>query len=480
MSTRNSARASEVVMESLEDRQLMSVGTLSVQILKQSGGTVLDIKGTSAADDIYLWQSKKGVVVSNQGTFKREFKGKFSMIRIDGRGGDDRIKFVTVDAKIPCSITGGDGNDTIRGAAGKDTIIGGNGDDRIHGNKGADVLYGGNGADSIYAGAGDDKLVGGGGRDTLVSIGGGEHDSLWGSAGSDSFWGDEADGELVVDAAPDELLAIHYVAQFQDALGVPTSKELDGQDLLDPYATWDLYFKNFSDQPLFAPGGPTRDDPIQGYLGDCWLPGTLAAIAGTDPETIRQSVVDLGDRTYAVQLFNDFGEPVFYRVDGDLPLDTGTGQPYYGRLGPGGSMWFPIIEKAYAFYRYGDGDYLSLEGGNPNEVFRAFNTSSNDAYVTDAAELADWLTGQLWSGKAVTFCTLGDEKLTLEDVPLVTDHCYTVVGVYGYGDSASIVLRNPWAMDTAEGPRDGVNDGYVTVSASEAWEYFSFATSAWA
>lgn len=52
--------------------------------------------------------------------------------------------------------------------------------------------------------------------------------------------------------------------------------------------------------------------------------------------------------------------------------------------------------------------------------------------------------------------------------PLVANHVYVVNGFLRNtaGAITHVILRNPWAIDGAN-LRDGVNDGNVTISASE-------------
>jgi len=56
------------------------------------------------------------------------------------------------------SLSGGDGDDTIRGLGGSDTISHGYGDDVIYGGDGDDWVFPDSGKDVIYGGAGNDKL----------------------------------------------------------------------------------------------------------------------------------------------------------------------------------------------------------------------------------------------------------------------------------------------------------------------------------
>ena len=129
------------------------------------------------------------------------------------------------------------------------------------------------------------------------------------------------------------------------------SKESQGQNLIDPLrnpAHSSTTLKNFKSNPLFAADGPSMDDIFQGEVGDCYFVAPLSAIAEANPEFIKRMVVELGDGTYAVRFYNN-GSPVFVRVDGDLWAQNSI--PKYAGLGREGSIWVPIVEKAYCFFR---------------------------------------------------------------------------------------------------------------------------------
>ena len=79
-------------------------------------------------------------------------------------GGDDQAR-VTPEVRIPVTMRGGPGRDTLVGGSGPDKLSGGNGVDKLIGRDGDDVLLGGNGNDALFGGRGDDVLRGGhGGR----------------------------------------------------------------------------------------------------------------------------------------------------------------------------------------------------------------------------------------------------------------------------------------------------------------------------
>ena len=52
---------------------------------------------------------------------------------------------------------------------------------------------------------------------------------------------------------------------------------------------------------------------------------------------------------------------------------------------------------------------------------------------------------------------------------MITSHAYTVDHVVDNGDGTfSVVVRNPWGVD-GNTSNDGANDGYVTLTAAQAY-----------
>jgi len=68
------------------------------------------------------------------------------------------------------------------------------------------------------------------------------------------------------------------------------------------------------DAPLFS-RDPSPDDVAQGYIGDCWLVSSLAAIAASNPDKIKEMMHQNDDNTVTVRLYNMAGEPVFVTVN---------------------------------------------------------------------------------------------------------------------------------------------------------------------
>ena len=422
------------------------------QLIGGPGNDVLD--GRGGADKI--WGSAGNDVL----------KGGSGNDRLNGGAGEDKIEGSSGNDKL----WGGDGEDDLDGGSGNDDLMGGNDDDVLRGCSGNDRMWGGDGNDRIYSGSGDDMLSGGGGNDTLVSIDGDTNDDLWGGAGRDSFWIDEegwwifSSTDDVKDASAFESANnLHEVDDFENGV----DKTLNGDSLADP--TDGANYKDFSVRPLFSSNGPTQRDIRQGAVGDCWLMAGLGAAAKSNANSIHQTVVDLGDGTYGVELGGKF-----YRVDGDLPTSSpASTNLVYARLGAENSIWVPIVEKAYAFYRTGAGTYASLSGGWSSTVFDAIGDQSavSQSFANGTAAL-NHIQTELNAGKAVVVNIQNPQAGS----PLVGSHAYIVervnfrtINLFGslrLRIPVSVILRNPWGTDGA-GTLDGVNDGLVTVTASQ-------------
>ena len=365
-------------------------------------------------------------------------------------------------------VSGGLGNDVISGGSENDILYAGAGDDVVHGDAGNDWMGGDDGNDKMYADAGDDVMAGGNGDDVMVSIGGGQYDMIGGNAGYDSFWCDAETTEKVLDADYWEMANghVHRVASFRgyhynSGTTISVSRELVGQNLAEPVNGGD-YLRNFSDKPLFASNGPSKDDIDQGDMGDCYFLATLSAIAKVNPDRVRQSVVELGDRTYAVRFFSGSSEQ-YVRVDGDLPTWSAAGSPRFAGLGTQSSVWTAIIEKAWAFYRENDSDWNSIAAGWMDEVFGAMGVSTDTLDVSwwyklwnNSDDLWNYVNGQVNAGKAVTVGTHGDATT------IVGTHAYMVESTYIAADgSKHIVLRNPW------GHNPGSSNAYIDITAGQ-------------
>jgi len=237
----------------------------------------------------------------------------------------------------------------------------------------------------------------------------------------------------------------------------------------------------FTGLPLFASQGPSYKDISQCQLGDCWLLCGFGTIANSNPNLIRQRVVDFGDGTYGVKLGNDF-----YRVDNDLPVAvSGDAHLQYTAFGVQNSVWVAILEKAYTYYRTANqatyanisppNSYGRIEGGFTYDMFGAFGLKAN----------------RLWFGQGNPGFTTSPQLLSNTIRTIVDNHLAGSVGfqstpangilipahqyiLLGYtldpttGLVATVTLRNPWGIDgpgasPALGNDNNFKDGIVTV-----------------
>jgi hypothetical protein len=380
---------------SLSDAASASVGVSAFRFYGPSFNSttgVLTIVGTSGNDNAFVTTVVGGVRVTFNGNITTH-SGDCNEIVFHGNDGDDTF---TNNTGIKSTANGGDGNDTLNGGAGPDFLVGGYGQDTLNGNSGKDTLWGSGGSDVLNGGASDDVLFGHGGNDTLhggsgrdtlnggsgndtlygddgqdllVSVGNGA-DTLVGGAQWDNFWRDTSDS--IVDTSADELNLgyVHVIGSFRSVIyeggpAVAVGLNPVGEDLPDPakYAEHSgLSLTDFSDHPLFASAGPSKDDIFQGAVGDCYFMARLSALAAADPEFIRKSVAPLGDGSYAVRFVRN-GLEDYVRVDSDLWANS-SGTPKYAGVGQEGALWVAIIEKAFAIARRDKANYPSISGGN--------------------------------------------------------------------------------------------------------------------
>jgi hypothetical protein len=107
-----------------------------------------------------------------------------------------------------------------------------------------------------------------------------------------------------------------------------------------------------------SPVDPKTTDAAQGSLGDCFLVASLAAIANSSPQTIKDAITyNASTGTYSVRFYEEKGRnnftPVQIEVDAYLPSKANSkDDPAYAG-DKGGVMWVAIAEKAYAKWKGG-------------------------------------------------------------------------------------------------------------------------------
>ena len=411
--------------------------------INQNAG-ILQINGTTGSDNITVSQSGNVFTIKN-GLWSTTVTGTFTKLVVKGLGGTDSIN-------LDASITE---NADIYGGAGNDTLTGGSGNDRI------------------FAGAGNNVVNGGAGNDTIITVGS-NSDTVNGGAGTDSYWMDSSTTEVITDLSAVEKAAKHEHRISGFIGGVSTT--LNGQSFAEPATTnASMVYKNFSTMPLFSEKGPSVDDINQGYVGDCWYLSSLASVAKVNPDKISQSVVDLGDGTYAVQ-FTRNGQNVFSRVDGNLATWSGNSVAYANVKNSQGNsaLWVAIMEKAMTQFMGTTASYKNIDGGWMSVAYDSMGLSERNIWASSATDLVTQLNTALAANKAVT---LGIGSVQA-GAPLIGGHAYTVdhLNKDDKGNVVSITLRNPWGVDGAG--NDGKNDGYVTATPAQVFAGLLGATAA--
>jgi hypothetical protein len=415
--------------------------TVEVVDPDSQGGRTVRIRGTGQDDELDIERTGDGLVVSWL-LDSRTITGDVDRIEIDTYGGRDVVRIASgVSAAV-----------TVRAGAGDDSVY--------------------------AAGSSADTLEGGDGDDLLVAIGGGS-DVVVGGAGLDSVWIDA--GDTLTDLSADEAAAaaLHTVEEFyQPYTSDPQGEnyvplDIAGQDLLDPTLTSANYtYADFSSSPLFV-GPPTLEDVNQGSVGDCYFLAALGGLTLADPQVIVQMVTELGDGTYAVRFHDDFGQEVYLRVDGELPvLSSNPSYLAYAKQGAEGQVWVPVVEKAFAYMRTGENSYASLHGGWMAEVFdRVAAADSTTDYLPGMAEADVWqlFAEHIDAGHAVT---LGSYSGAAS--PIVGNHAYAVYSVSSTGDDLFVTVFNPWGVDGRSWDSD-YNDGMLTVSMAQVLDNFPYA-----
>jgi WXG100 family type VII secretion target len=245
----------------------------------------------------------------------------------------------------------------------------------------------------------------------------------------------------------------------------------------------------------FARGAGDADDispndVAQGQIGDCFLMASLAAIARSNPDVIRNMIKDNGDGSYTVTFKINVGgvhslaaqryeddmkargldfilarqnlyspSPDTFitkeiRVTPDFPANS-SGGPLYAQYGDtaGGKpeMWVPLIEKAYAQMM---GDYSDIkDGGQPWVAMRNITGKRSMTFQPEDIKM-DELADYHAKGNAIVVHTPNHQTFTSMwakasgRYDMVPNHAYYVTNVDKAAGTVS--LRNPWGWHEKE------------------------------
>jgi hypothetical protein len=386
-----------------------TVGTFSTSPITITADTLtsftqLDITGTSGNDNIAVSQSGSTITVVANG-HTTTYTGAYGVIDIHGEAGNDTIN-------VASNVT-------------EETIV-----------------YGDGGTNTI-ADAGK-------GWATIVTVGDGTADTVTGNSINTSFWVDPADKVSGTSGGD-----VHAISSYTNGVSVTAV----APSIADPTGTGKTV--KLTNASLWGTG-PTITDINQGQLADCYFNASMQAFS-LNPAVARNMAVDLGDGTYAIQYNNGSG-PAYIRIDGDLP----AGGPYangldYAHPGASGSIWVPILEKAYAIIDGGN-NYANLAQGWMTSVYSAFGiTPESVTTTTPDGSLYPALQSEL---NALNPETVGTGKSIADGAPLIANHAYTITGFGTSNGAWYIQLRNPWGFDGA-GNDGNTSDGYIVLSSAQ-------------
>ncbi len=198
-------------------------------------------------------------------------------------------------------------------------------------------------------------------------------------------------------------------------------------------------------EPLFR-GEPSASQVFQGFIDNCYFPATLSAIAKTNPAVLKDIIKENADGTFTVtfkkrDIFSNEMHNVEIRVDSDLYVDD-DGYLLYGHSSLGDkaatrSLWFPLIEKAYAQFRKNSYNNLG-HGGLPQEVMTDLLGIEATAQKLESASIEElWasLTSGIKAGIPVVFATPKKEGA------LASDHAFSLLSVHEADGKRMVKVR---------------------------------------
>jgi PKD repeat protein len=194
--TPQAAPAGAAVLETLEDRRLLSSVTLTGGVLKVVGDP-------NSANDLVVQPAASGKIYVYANNVNKTFRiSDVDVVQFTGGSKGDGI-FLASKLNLDAVVNAGAGDDDIRLGEGNDVVNAGDGDDKIWTRPGNDKAYGGNGDDRFLGDTGNDLFEGGPGDDT--ADGGEGNDALLAAAGDDTLIGGNGDDKIDAGIGDDSL-----------------------------------------------------------------------------------------------------------------------------------------------------------------------------------------------------------------------------------------------------------------------------------
>lgn len=209
----------------------------------------------------------------------------------------------------------------------------------------------------------------------------------------------------------------------------------------------------------------------QGLMGDCYFVSTLAAIAQTNPQSIKEMICENPDGSFTVTFPGDTDEPITVQ-----PITEAERGMFLGAADKG--TWAPIIEKAYGTYcqkklfrreifTNWNGGNLPSEGANggghrlAHLIHLLTGKDSDQDWLANPTPLLHWTPTSLGNEDRMTKRKLEEtvgkdlqEKTAVvawqknwksTGISDVTNHVYSVLDFDRDGaNGGTLTLYNPW------------------------------------
>lgn len=219
------------------------------------------------------------------------------------------------------------------------------------------------------------------------------------------------------------------------------------------HPTW-----RYTDQDLYT-HEPTAGDIRQDGIGDCYLDSTMGAIAGANPQWIRDRIqFDDATGQFNVTLWDGQTWRNIAVTQDDITTDIAHhGASWRDNGLPQAALWPSVLESAYAKFHSPELSFphaldSGIDGGQGRDAMQAL--TGNQGVNIDPQTV--WRTNE-HIDQDISRALANHQPITISTGPnggpLMSDHSYIVEGITGTGSDAQVVMRNPWASN----PRDPNN-----------------------
>jgi len=260
---------------------------------------------------------------------------------------------------------------------------------------------------------------------------------------------------LVVPAPPKLTTKISNTAITKAIFDLVFPAQLRNPGWTPPGANWRDMGDFFKDVTEF-------NDPIQGAVANCYLIGSLSAIAWADPYSIihrnRATGPGEADRVNAVQFYSKnsgHNGPTGLVEVTDKTLVDSSNKPIYCHSRDNGEIWPAVYEKAFAKWTTGDTtdlpDITQTAFGDCVATIAQITNKTPYYYYTNSRtpdQLFTIVRSNSVSSKTIYPMTAWTPATGPDfgSANIVANHCYTVLGWATRNGVNYIVLRNPWGI----------------------------------